>query len=90
MRKSPGIFFVYKIFDERVIIMSVETILEILPKKNVINLMYTALDEMRSYNGKSITECLVLAMGGEYVYDDEKETYKYRLPNYDVIFKNTM
>lgn len=70
--------------------MTIETIINLLPKKNVINLMYNALDEMQSYNGRSITECLVLAVGGEYIYDDNKGKYKYRLPDYNSIFNNTL
>lgn len=70
--------------------MSIETILELLPKKNVINLMYNALGKMENHNCRNSVECLVLAIGGEYVYDDERETYKYKLPEYATIFKNTL
>lgn len=69
--------------------MKIETVLELLPKENIINLMYEALSEMQSHNGKSITECLVLAMGGEYIYDEEKDVYKYKLPDYPTILQNT-
>jgi hypothetical protein len=34
-----------------------------LPKANLINLMYGALDEMQSYNGRSRFACIMLAMG---------------------------
>lgn len=35
-----------------------------LPKKNLINLMWEALDNMQEYNGRSRTQCIVMAAGG--------------------------
>lgn len=51
-----------------------------LPKKNLINLMWTALDEMQAYNGRSRTTCLMLAMGNA-VESKESESggTKYRI-----------
>ena len=33
-----------------------------LPRKNLINLMWEALDEMQSYNGRSRFDCIMLAI----------------------------
>ena len=34
-----------------------------LPKSNIVNLMWGALDEMQAYNGRSRQEYILLAMG---------------------------
>lgn len=36
-----------------------------LPKKNLLNLLWLALDVMQSYNGQSRTKAIVTAIGGE-------------------------
>ena len=36
-----------------------------LPKENIINLMWGALDIMQGYNGRSRTQCIATALGGE-------------------------
>jgi hypothetical protein len=40
-----------------------------LPRKNLVNLMWDALDHMQAYNGRTPTQCIVMAIGGE--VDDE-------------------
>jgi hypothetical protein len=38
-------------------------ILTKLPRRNLIHLMWDALDEMQAYNGRSRQECIMLAVG---------------------------
>lgn len=47
-----------------------------LPKENLINLMYNALDEMQSYNGRSINHCICTAMGCEQQEKDGRTYWK--------------
>jgi len=42
-----------------------------LPKKNIINVLYEALEEMQQYNGRTVTHCIMTAMGVE-EYEDGK------------------
>ena len=44
-----------------------------LPKANLINLMWSALDEMQAYNGRSRMFCIMEAMGAELADDDNNE-----------------
>ena len=37
-----------------------------LPKKNLINIMGEALENMQTYNSRSIQECILLALGCKY------------------------
>jgi len=36
-----------------------------LPRRNLVNLMLHALDEMQAYNGRSFTFCIMEGMGAE-------------------------
>lgn len=36
-----------------------------LPRKNLIHLMWESLSEMQSYNGRSRTECIAIAMNAD-------------------------
>lgn len=46
-----------------------------LPQDVMLGIMWSALDEMQSYNGRSRTDCIALALGCE-----ETETGRYTLP----------
>lgn len=37
---------------------------EKMSNKNKVEVLYTAIDYMQEYNGRSISDCIVLAMGG--------------------------
>ena len=49
-----------------------------LPRRNLLNLMLVALDEMQSYNGRSAAVCILLAVGAT---EDEEESGRWRLPS---------
>jgi len=55
-----------------------------LPKSNIVNLMWGALDEMQAYNGRSRQECILLAMGASYIKDG-----KWKLPPHKTLRENT-
>lgn len=55
-----------------------------LPKENLVHLMWAALDEMQSYNGKSRTKCILMAMGAE-----ERDNGTWKLPELEEILENT-
>ncbi len=55
-----------------------------LPKKNLINLMWDALDEMQAYNGRSRQYCILSVIGAEEVNDG-----KWRIPKITAIKRNT-
>ena len=55
-----------------------------LPKKNLLNLMLSAIDEMQSYNGRSVTGCIALAMDAK-----EKDEGKWTLPSLKELKKDT-
>lgn len=58
-----------------------------LPKENIINLMYSALDEMQMYNGRTITQCICTSLGCE---EEEKDGKSYwKLPTLKVIKERT-
>lgn len=44
-----------------------------LPRKNLIHLMWQALDEMQAWNGRSRQECIMIALGDS-VEAKENET----------------
>ena len=48
-----------------------------LPKKNLINVMGEALENMQTYNSRSIQECILLALGGKYNENDNR----WRMPS---------
>jgi hypothetical protein len=50
-----------------------------LPRKNLINIMWGALDEMQSYNGQSRQGCILEAMGAEKA-TSKSGSFKYKLP----------
>jgi hypothetical protein len=54
-----------------------------LPKQNIINLMWDALDEMQSYNGRTKQTCILEAMGAKSVGN------KWRLPSDRQLKKDT-
>jgi hypothetical protein len=56
-----------------------------LPKKNLINLMWGALDEMQAYNGRSRKSCILEAMGAEYIENMKTGGVKYKLPKFKEI-----
>lgn len=58
-----------------------------LPKRNLINLMWSSLDEMETYNGRSKTYCIALSLGCE--PDDPDDPRKYSLPPLSEAKKNT-
>ena len=39
-------------------------------KRNKVDILIDALDEMQAYNGRSKTDCIALAMGFEYTSDE--------------------
>ena len=45
-----------------------------LDRRRLLNLMLGALDQMQSYNGRSMTDCVCVAMEAE--YDSVKDRYK--------------
>ena len=59
-----------------------------LPRKNLIHLMWGALDEMQSYNGRSRQECIMQGMGAK---EKQKEdgTYKYVIESLAELKRNT-
>lgn len=44
-----------------------------LPKENIVNLMWEALDEMQSYNGRSRQTCIMLAMDATEVGEGKRK-----------------
>jgi hypothetical protein len=50
-----------------------------LPRKNLVNIMWGALDEMQAYNGRSRQGCILEAMGAE-KETSESGNFKYKLP----------
>ena len=54
-------------------------LLEKLPRKNLIHLMWDALSIMQGYNGRTKQGCILEALGAE-VMDNDKGTFSYRLP----------
>lgn len=52
--------------------------LESLSKEDVILTMLEALDHMHAYNGRSVTECVVMALGG--TVEDTNRGIRFRLP----------
>jgi hypothetical protein len=58
-----------------------------LPKKNLINLMWNALDEMKTYNGRNKTYCICEALGCKEEEKDGKSTWV--IPNMSEMKKNT-
>ena len=55
-----------------------------LPKQNIINLMWEALDIMESYNGRSKTNCILRAMNAM-----EFDEGKYKLPSVEKLREAT-
>lgn len=60
-----------------------------LPKKNLINLMWAALDEMQGFNGRSRMFCIMESMGVPLAPDDNNNQTKWVKPNLADIRKNT-
>jgi hypothetical protein len=58
-----------------------------LPKKNLINLMCNALDEMKIYNGRSINDCICTALGCEEMEKNGRLCWK--IPNMKTIKEMT-
>ena len=54
-------------------------LLEKLPRKNLIHLMWEALDIMQGNNGNTRQGCILDAMGSE-IMDNDRGTFSYRLP----------
>jgi hypothetical protein len=50
--------------------------IEKLPKRAVINLMLTALDEMQGYNGQSQTSAICHALGAEEIHTEKGTRWK--------------
>ena len=51
-----------------------------LPRKNLISLMWGALDIMQGYNGRTREGCILEAMGSEVLNNEKTGGFKYRLP----------
>ena len=48
-----------------------------LRKSELHNVMLAAIDMMQSYNGRTVSECIVLAVGGEVIEgEDSQGNYK--------------
>lgn len=58
-----------------------------LPKKNLINLLWSALDEMQAYNGRTRTYCILESIGAECL--DNANHSKWKLPSLHAAKKNT-
>jgi len=51
-----------------------------LPRRNLIHLMWGALDEMQTYNGRSRQQCIMLAIGNAAESEEQKNgTMKYKV-----------
>ncbi len=59
-----------------------------LPKKNIINLMWEALDAMQAYNGRTRTYCLLETLGAKCI-NFEDPAPKYKLPSVADMRRNT-
>ena len=59
-----------------------------LPKQNLINLMWEALDHMQAYNGRSRTTCICMAMDCEEVEKDNG-TVAFKPPSLKQVKENT-
>ncbi len=59
-----------------------------LPKKNLINIMWSALDEMQAYNGRTRMYCIMESIGAD-ITEMEDGGYKYLPPSISEIKKNT-
>lgn len=58
-----------------------------LPKKNLINILWNALDEMQGYNGNTKTYCICKSLGFK---EEEKDgKLEWVIPNMSEIKKNT-
>jgi len=54
-------------------------LLEKLPRRHLIHLMWNALDIMQGYNGQTRQGCILEAMGSEKMHN-ERGGFSYRLP----------
>ena len=59
-----------------------------LPKKNLINIMWSALDEMQAYNGRTRMYCIMESIGAD-ITELEDGRYKYLPPSISEIKKNS-
>lgn len=69
---------------------TVDEFVESLPKNVAINLLFAAMSEMQAYNGRSVTDCVVLAAGGKIHTTSGKdgfESSEYELPSRRAIIK---
>jgi len=55
-----------------------------LPKRNLVNIMWEALDEMQAFNGRTRTFCIMSAIGAK-----NTEEGKYKIPSINEIKKHT-
>jgi hypothetical protein len=60
-----------------------------LPKKHILNLMWEALDEMQSYNGRSKQTCILIAMNAEEHEDFKKGGSSWKLPSMAKLKRDT-
>jgi hypothetical protein len=61
-----------------------------LPRKNLIHLMWDALDYMQGYNGRSKQECILEAIGAELVeIGKDNDEYKYKIQSLAEAKRNT-
>ncbi len=56
-----------------------------LPRETMIHLIWEALSLMQQYNGRSITYCIVMAMGAK---EDPKKEGTYSIPSIKEIKEN--
>ena len=55
-------------------------LLEKLPRKNLIHLMWGALEIMQGYNGRTRQGCILEAMGAD-IKNNDRGTLSYKIPN---------
>lgn len=47
-----------------------------LPKKNILHLMLESLDYMQQYNGRTITDCIMLSIDGKLNENNDQYSYE--------------
>lgn len=57
-----------------------------LPRRNLVHIMWEALDLMQQYNGRSKMYCIAMAIGAK---EDSKQDGKYSIPSAQKIKENS-
>ena len=61
-----------------------------LPRANLINLMWAALDEMQAYNGRTRLDCVILAIGdATECKEKDNGTMSYKIKSLEELKRNT-